>query len=136
MGAQLGNTLYAGSAVFEQRLVTGNVSSPEALHLYSGLGTDIVLQPGAGGGEAGRVVIHSDVSLENYKITADTFNATESLILGNITVDVATSTILTSGGDITFAPAVGGRIVLDQQTCAFCLHSARHAVRHNSSQFF
>ena len=114
----LGDTLYAGSAIFEQRLVTGNITSDEALHLYSGLGADIVLQPGeaVGAGQSGSVVVYADVSLEDYDITADVFNATESLILGNVTLDVASSTFSTSQGGITFAPAQGGRISLNQQT--------------------
>jgi hypothetical protein len=113
--------LYAGSAVFEQKLVTGNISSQEALHLYSGKGADILLMPGdraTPGAQPGSVIIHSDVSLENFQITADTFNATQSLSLGNSTLGVQTSTFRTSGGDITFAPATGGRILLKQQTCA------------------
>lgn len=114
----LGDTLYAGSAVLEERLVTGNITSDEALHLYSGMGADILLQPGAAAddGQPGSVVVYSDISLEDYKITAEVFNATESLVLGNITLDVATSTFFTSQGGITFAPAESGRIYLNQQS--------------------
>ena len=99
--------------------MTGNISSEGALSLFSGVGQDILLLPGDSeipGGQPGRVIVHSDVSLENFKITAETFNATKTLILGNVTMDVASSSFTTSDGDITFTPAPGGRILLTQQS--------------------
>eukprot|EP01052_Picozoa_sp_SAG31_P010053 SAG31_NODE_540_length_14288_cov_51.958066_2_plen_409_part_00 len=108
--SQLEDGLFADEAAFASGLFTGNITSESDLYIYSGYDSDIFLEPGPGGS----VVVNSDVSLEDYQITARQFIATESLLMGNVSFDVATSTFSTSAGDIVFAPAHGGRMLLNQ----------------------
>jgi hypothetical protein len=82
------------------------------LYIYSGHGEDIELDPGQGG----NVVVKSNVYMEDYQITAKAFNVTQSLELGDVTLDVTKAEFSTRTGNITFAPAEGGRILLDQRT--------------------
>jgi hypothetical protein len=106
----LDGAFSSDNADFTSGVLTGNISSDTALYIYSGHQEDIELQPGLGGS----VVVKSNVYMEDYTITAKSFNATQSLELGDITLDVTKAEFSTRTGNITFAPAEGGRILLDQ----------------------
>ena len=115
--------MFADEAEFATGLFTSNISSDVALNIYSGHNSDILLEAG----EGGVVVVTSDVSLDEYTITAKTFVATESLLLGNVSLDIASSTFSTSAGDMTFAPAENGRMLLRQDMCVSVTSHIRHS---------
>jgi len=109
---QLDGAFSADNADFTGGVLTGNISSDTALYIYSGHQEDIELEPGDGGS----VVVKSNVYMEDYTITARAFNATQSLELGDVTLDVTKAEFSSRTGNITFAPSEGGHILLDQHT--------------------